>query len=175
MIDQNPDTSYAQPNDKQSRSRGRATEQSGRLRRLVLYAAVLLGVFLLGLVPMWVKAHERAQELNRAQATLRISALQNLLANAASDARRGDYESARQAASYFFTNLRTEMDRGADSAFNPIQQKDLHSMFVARDETITQLARSDPAATERLFDLYNTYRQTAAAAAQQKAALSTGR
>jgi Tfp pilus assembly protein PilV len=170
MIDQNPDTSYAQPNDKKSRSSGSALEPGGRLRRLVLYAVVLLGVFLLGLVPMWVKAHERAQELNRAQATLRISALQNLLANAASDARRGDYESARQAVSHFFTNLQTEMDRGADSAFTPTQQNDLHSMFVARDETITQLARSDPAAVERLFDLYNTYRQTAAGEAKQRAA-----
>ena len=175
MVDQNPDTSDARQNDVRSRSRGSSVGQSGRLSRLLLYAAVLAGVFLLGLIPMWMKAHERAQERDRAQATLRISALQNTLANAASDARRGEYEGARQAASDFFTNLRTEIDRGGDSAFTPTQQNDLHSMFVERDETITLLARSDPASAERLFDLYNTYREKAAAEEKQKAALITGR
>jgi hypothetical protein len=175
MIDQNLNTSNEQQNDARSRSIGSSVEQSGPFMRVVLYAVVLLGAFLLGLIPMWMKAHVRAQELNQAQSTLRVSALQNLLANAASDARRGEYESARHAASTFFTNLQTEIDRGDDSAFNQIQQNDLHSMFVARDETITQLARSDPAAVERLFDLYSTYRQTAAAEAKLKAELSTGR
>jgi hypothetical protein len=93
-----------QQRDVRSQSRGSSIKQSAGLRRLALYAVVLAGVFLLGLVPMWMKANECAKERNLAQATLRISALQNALANAASDARRGEYEGARQAASEFFTN-----------------------------------------------------------------------
>jgi hypothetical protein len=36
--------------------------QSERVRRLILYAVVLLVVFLAGLVPMWIQARERTRE-----------------------------------------------------------------------------------------------------------------
>src|SRR5215216_5943124 len=83
--------------------------QNERVRRLILYGAVLIGVFLLGLVPMWIQARTRARERDTAQAALRISTLQNTLANAAIDSRRGEYEPARQAASELYTNLRAEI------------------------------------------------------------------
>jgi type II secretory pathway pseudopilin PulG len=141
------------------RSSGDSIQQNDRVKRLLLYAAVLIGVFLLGLVPMWLTARSRAQERDKAQAALRISTLQNMLANAAADARRGEYEPARQAASDFFTNLLTEIERGRDSVFNETQQNALRPIFDTRDDTITLLARSDPASTERLFDLYGKYRR----------------
>lgn len=146
-------------NDVTSRSPGNPIWQNERVRRLVLYAAALLVVFLLGLVPMWMTARERGRGRDTAQAALRISILQNTLATAAIDARRGEYEPARQAASEFFTNLRTEIERGRDSSFNQTQQDNLRSMLAARDDTITLLARSDPASADRLVDLYNIYRQ----------------
>ena len=145
-------------------SRSSSIWQNERVRRVILYAAALLIVFLLGLVPMWIQARERARERDAAQAALRISTLQNTLANATIDARRGEYEPARQAASDFFTNLRAEIERGRDSVFNEAQQNTLRSMLATRDDTITLLARSDPASADRLFDLYNTYRQTAGGA-----------
>lgn len=132
------------------------------VRRFVIYAAVLSAVFLLGLVPMWLTARTRAQERDAAQAALRVSTLQNALASAAIDARRGEYEPARQSASEFFTNLGAEVARGTDSVFNETQQNNLRSMFAVRDDTITLLARSDPAAADRLVELYNTYRQATA-------------
>jgi hypothetical protein len=58
-----------------------------RVRRSLIYAVVLPVVFLLGLVPMWVRARWHAAERERARASLRISTLQNTLANAARDAR----------------------------------------------------------------------------------------
>lgn len=139
--------------------------RNSHVRRFLIYAGVLLVVFLLGLVPMWMKARGHAAERERAQAALRISALQNTLANAAADAKRGEYEPARQAASEFYTNLRTEMERGRDSVFDEAQQSALRPVFDARDDTITLLARSDPASVDRLFDLYNKYRQATAPAA----------
>lgn len=146
-------------------SRSSSIWQNDRARRAILYAAVLLGAFLLGLVPMWMTARTRAQERDTAQAALRISTLQNTLGNAAIDARRGEYEPARQSASDFFSNLRAEVDRGRDSVFNEAQQNTLRSTFVdTRDDTITLLARSDPASADRLVDLYNKYRQATASA-----------
>lgn len=151
--------SDSKQNDAASRNSGNSIWQKERVRRLLLYAAVLLVVFLLGLVPMWMTAQTRASERDTAQAALRISSLQNTLANAAIDARRGEYEPARQATSEFFTNLQTEIERGRNSVFNEAQQNILRLVFDTRDDTITLLARSDPASADRLVDLYNKYRQ----------------
>ena len=139
-----------------SRSSGNPIWQNDRVRKVVLYAAVLLIVFLLGFIPMWMTARTRARERDAAQASLRISSLQNALGNAAIDARRGEYEPARQAASEFFTNLQAEVDLG-DSVFNVAQRTTLRSLFAMRDDAITLLARSDPASAERLVVLYVRY------------------
>ena len=138
-------------------SGGLAGDEHGR--RMAIYAGVLLVAFLLGLVPMWLAAHERGRERDRAQTELRVSRLQNALANAAVDARRGEYEPARQSASEFFTNLRGEIERGNDSAFATAQQENLRSLLAGRDDTITLLARGDAASGERLAEIYSAFRQ----------------
>jgi hypothetical protein len=157
--------SSANENEAVNMSNGNSTRRNDRGRRLIIYAVLLLIAFLAGLVPMWLKSRTQARERDAAQASLRVSNLQNLLANAAIDARRADYEPARQAASDFFTNLQIEIDRGRDSAFNEGQRNALRSIFGTRDETITLLARNDPASTDRLVDLYTKYRQATASAA----------
>lgn len=156
--------SSEEQNDVTSRSNDSSILQNERVRRLLFYAVGLLVVFLLGLVPMWMKARAREGERDVAQHALRISTLQNALASATIDARRGEYEPARQSASEFFTNLGMEIARGPDSVFNETQQNNLRSMFAVRDDTITLLARSDPASADRLVELYNTYRQATASA-----------
>lgn len=145
--------------ESEATSRGSSIWQNQRVRRVILYVAVLLGVFLLGLVPMWLTMRERRRELDAAQTTLLISSLQNTLASAAIDARQGRYEPARQATSEFFTKLRTEIERGRNSPFTEAQQNALRPVFDTRDNTITLLARGDPASADRLTELYNTYRQ----------------
>jgi len=146
----------------QDEPRDSSNRRNNFVRRLILFAAVLLVVFLAGLVPMWWKSRTYARERDAAQASLQVSRLQNSLANAAIDARRGEYEPARQAASDFFTNLGTEVARGGDSVFNEGQRNALRSVFDTRDDTITLLARSDPASVDRLVDLYTKYRQATA-------------
>src|SRR5215208_5897507 len=81
-------------------------------RRFIIYAGVLLAVFLLGLVPMWLQARASAGRLADAERRLTLVGMQGNLASAAIDARRGDYEPARQAVSQFFTSLRAEIDKG---------------------------------------------------------------
>src|ERR1044072_5472035 len=110
-------------------SSGNSIWANNRLRRLILYAALLLVAFLAGLVPMWLKSRTYARERDAAQASLQISSLQNMLANSAIDSPRGEYEPARQAASDFFTKLGSEMARGSDSVFNEAQRDILRPMF----------------------------------------------
>jgi hypothetical protein len=90
---------------------------------------------------------------------LDMAIMQNSLASAAIDARRGDYESARQAASSFFTSLREEANKGDDSGFSQAQKDGVEPVFARRDEIISLLARNDPAAPERLSDLYVLFRE----------------
>ena len=131
---------------------------SGRAKRIGIYLGVALAVFLLGLIPMWMKAREAASQRDAAQRELHLSQMQGTLASAAIDARRGEYETARQTASDFFTALRTELDAGADSPFTPRQRQAAAPLLERRDDIITLLARSDPASAERLSDLYVSYR-----------------
>ena len=59
------------------------------MRRSIIYAGVLLAVFLLGLVPMWLQARASAGRLAEAERRLTLVGMQSDLAAAAIDARRG--------------------------------------------------------------------------------------
>jgi hypothetical protein len=129
------------------------------MRRFIIYAGVLLVVFLLGFIPMWLQARASAGRLADAERRLTLVGMQANLASAAIDARRGDYEPARQAASQFFTTLRAEIDGGDTSDFTEAQRAGAQPLLAGRDEIITLLARSDPASADRLADLYVAYRK----------------
>ncbi len=145
--------------------------------RVVTYAIALLVGFGIGFVPMWVMSRQSASilaeatgraELVGAQNTraaavaahqIEMARMQNTLASAAIDAQRGDYESARQGVSDFYTALREQANKGDASGLSQTQRDAVESVFVRRDETISLLARSDPAAKERLSDLYMSFRE----------------
>lgn len=129
------------------------------LRRIIIYAGVLLVVFLLGFVPMWLKARQSANRLAETERQLTLVRMQDNLASAVIDARRGDYEPARQSASQFFTSLSAEIDKGEASGLTQAQRTGLQALFAGRDELITLLARSDPASADKLSDLYVAYRK----------------
>ena len=128
-------------------------------QRLIIYAGVLLVVFLLGFVPMWLKARTATNTLMEAEHQLFLVRAQNDLASAVIDARRGDYEPARQTVSRFFTSAREEIDKGNSSSYTEAQRQALQPLFAGRDELITLLARSDPASADRLSDLFVAYRK----------------
>lgn len=128
-------------------------------KRIAGYAVVFVIGLLLGLVPMWLTARQRARELNTTRAELRQSQMRGALSGAALDARRGDYEPARQSMSDFFTAVNQEIARGDDSAFDQAQREAVRPLLTQRDEIITLLARSDPAAADRLSNFDVSYRQ----------------
>ena len=128
-------------------------------KRLGVYALILVIGFLLGLVPMWLNAHRCGKELETTRVELRRSQLRSALSGAAIDARRGDYEPARKAISDFFTALTAELDRTDDSTLDQTQRDAVRPLLTQRDEIITLLARSDPAAADRLSNLDAAYRK----------------
>ena len=134
-------------------------KESNLMQRVGIYAALALVAFLIGFVPMWLKARASGNNLAAAERNLTLARLQNALASAALDARRGDYEPARQAASGFYTSLQADIDKGDDSTLTPAQREAAQKLFAGRDEVITLLARSDPAAADRLSDVYASYRK----------------
>jgi hypothetical protein len=129
------------------------------MQRYIIYAVVLLVVFLLGLVPMWLKSRTAASNLAEAEHQLILAKTQNDLSSAVIDARRGDYEPARQALSRFFTSLHDDMEKGDSSNYTAAQRSSLQPLSAGRDELITLLARSDPASADRLSDLFVAYRK----------------
>ncbi len=137
----------------------RPVKSTSVMRRFIIYSSVLLVVFLLGFVPMWLKAKSASRDLIETEHQLILVRMQSNLAASAIDARRGDYEPARQAASQFFTSLRAEIDKGDASNFTKAQREGMQPLFAGRDEVITLLARSDPASADRLSDLYVAYRK----------------
>lgn len=137
----------------------RPVKSNPLMRRILIYAGVLLIVFLLGFVPMWLKARAANARLTETEGHLALSRIQNNLASAVIDARRGEYEPARQAVSQFFTTMQAEVAKDDSSSYTPAQRAQLQPLFAGRDELITLLARSDPAAADRLTDLFVSYRK----------------
>lgn len=136
----------------------RAASVSLSWKRVGIYAGVAGVVFLLGLIPMWLKARDYASQRDAAQHELRLSRLENSLSEATIDARRAQYEPARQTASDFFTELRAQVEKEADADLTATQRESVRPLLAQRDEVITLLARSDPAAADRLSDIYVKFR-----------------
>lgn len=128
--------------------------------RIGIYILVALISFLLGLIPMWLKASAAASERDTARRELHLSRMQNMLASSAIDAQRGEYEPARQEASNFFTTLLEQLDKvEKDSTLTPQQRDGLKPLLTQRDDLITLLARSDPAAAPRLLEMHAAFRK----------------
>lgn len=128
-------------------------------RRIAFYVVLAVGFFLMGLIPMALRARQYAEEREVAQHEVRLKQMETQLAAAVINSARGEYEPARQTASDFFTSLRSQIDRGAESDLSSFQRDRLTALLPQRDELITLLARSDPAAVSRLSDIYVTYQK----------------
>jgi uncharacterized protein HemX len=127
-------------------------------KRWLLILVGALAIYLAGFLPPKLKLRqfERNRESDRTE--LRLNKVQLSLASAALDARRGEYELARQEAAAFFTALDDELNK-TNSGFSAEQRAALEELMRQRDELITLLARSDPASAERLANLHVAFRQ----------------
>lgn len=127
--------------------------------RVALYITLALGFFMLGFVPMWLKVSQAVEQRNVAQREVRLTQLENSLASATVEVQRGNYELARQTTSDFYSNLHPLLDAQDLSVFTSSQRNKLEPLLTQRDEVITLLARSDPAASDRLFAIYTSFKK----------------
>ncbi len=127
--------------------------------RIVVIVAVLIAVYLLGFVPNWRKLRDETTLRVLAQHALSATKLVKDLGSAAIDARRGEYEAARQEASGFFTAATFELDQRDKSALTQQQRDALTPLLTSRDELITLLARGHPTSADRLAALYVAVRK----------------
>jgi hypothetical protein len=139
----------------------------GKLPGWAIWAVILLVVFLLGFVPMWLQYRSAVQTTEETQKMLRKSEVKNLLMTAIVEARNGEYETGRQNASEFFTNLDAEIKRADEGNLTADEREKLKPIFTNRDSIITMLAQRDPASPERLMDIYAVYKQALGTAQPQ--------
>ncbi len=128
------------------------------VRRFIFYVVLLLAAFLGGFIWMGLKYRACSATLSEAERQSGLVRMEVLLGSAAIDARRGDFETARLAASDFFTSLRAETDKGVDSALSQAQIDGAQPLFAQRDQAITLLSRGDAASADLLSDLYVAFR-----------------
>ncbi|MGI8884499.1 MAG: hypothetical protein ACR2IA_09685 [Pyrinomonadaceae bacterium] len=124
-----------------------------------IFAVVLVIVFLLGFIPMWMSLRTANAEHEVTKKELTKEQITNSLTTGIIDARRGEYEAARQEASDFYSKLRAEIEKEKDSAYSEGQIGNLKTIFDNRDAMITLLAQRDQASVERLTDIYLKYQQ----------------
>jgi hypothetical protein len=139
----------------------RSFERGSKLKWIAIFAGIVVAAFLIGLVPMWLKSRTSTNERDAARREARLCKLQLTLASASINARRGEYEVARQTTSDFFTALHNQvLGTGGDSDLTSPQRDSLKPLLNDRDNLITLLARGDPASADRLSDLYASYQKT---------------
>jgi hypothetical protein len=136
-----------------------ASPPPAKKRKSWLPMLVLLGVYLAGFGPMWLKSSRLNRQLFGAERELRLNLIQLTFANAALEARRGKYEPARQNMANFFNLITSEQDRGVGSALPTGASEALKPLLAQRDDLITLLARGDAASAERLATAYADFRQ----------------
>jgi hypothetical protein len=135
-------------------------------KRWLIWPALVVAAFLAGLLPMWYSRYYLSQEFDKAKVDLVRQQNLNSLSAAAVYARRGEYETARQNASKFFTDMQAEMDNAESKVLTPQDRMQLPQLLASRDDIITLLSRADPAAAERLSNLYVDYRAATGGAQQ---------
>lgn len=131
--------------------------KSNTMAKWLIGAGLIVLAFLIGFVPMWLSNRQLSSDLTEREKELRRSRIQNTLTAATIYARRGEYETARQNTSTFFTDVRAEMDKGDRGVLTEQERIALDRVMAERDEIITLLSRNDPAAAERLSNVFVEY------------------
>lgn len=143
--------------DEEIREATVAAPASNVWQKWLIRIGLLLLAFLLGFVPMWISNRQLSADLAKRDKDLHRSRVQNSLTAATIYARRGEYETARQNTSNFFTEVRSEMDKGDAGILSEQERIGLNRVMAERDEIITLLSRNDPAAADRLSNVFVEY------------------
>jgi hypothetical protein len=130
-----------------------------RLPRWLVLAVGAVFLFIAGLSIPYARAVRLDARLERTVRALTLARVENTLATAALEARRGRYESARQLASDFFTRL-----QGAGVDLPAEARDEMRAVLTHRDTTITLLSRGAATSADLLDRLIAAYRSILRAA-----------
>jgi hypothetical protein len=118
--------------------------------RLLLWALLLVGGFLLGAVPFSLRASRLDRELREATDKNRKADLRDMIALAYVQAAQKNYGLAAQTASQYFSRLPETSGAMEDVE----RRRALEQAASARDAVTAALAKGDPGVTGQLLDLY---------------------
>ena len=118
--------------------------------RVIIAAAILAGVFLVGFIPQYVKANRLDTELRQARQANVGAELRDLIGLAYVQANQKNYGLAAATTARFFNRVRDVANQTAD----PSARKDLENLFVARDKITAALAKGDAGVTGDLQELF---------------------
>lgn len=124
----------------------------GQRWSLITVLAALLA-FGVGAGWQFARARRLETQLATAQRELSLTRVENQLALATVEARRGHYDEARQLTSSFFSAFQESTDQWPAAA-----AVELNEILAMRDSSITVLSRSDPESAMLLEDLWRRYR-----------------
>jgi hypothetical protein len=119
-----------------------------RMSRMARNSAILLGVFLLGLIPLLVRHVETRQELARAEAALALSQTRDLASRAYLEVTRNNFGVAAQHSSRLYDRL-AELSKEAEEPVSSIARDAVNK----RAEVMEMLAVADPNARTALQEL----------------------
>ena len=121
----------------------------------IIGACALIGVFLAGFVPQYVKANRVENELRQARQANASAELRDLAALAYVQANQKNYGLAAETTTRFFSRVHEVANQTAD----PNSKKALEGLLVSRDEITAELARGDAGVMGGLQELFAKARQ----------------
>ena len=123
--------------------------------RVIIAAAILAGVFLVGFIPQYVKANRLDTELRQARQANVGAELRDLIGLAYVQANQKNYGLAAATTTRFFNRVREVANQTAD----PHSRKVLENLLVTRDKVTAALAKGDAGVVGDLQELFMKTRQ----------------
>jgi hypothetical protein len=136
----------------------RATKAAGksRLKKLAIWAGVLIAVFLLGYVPPALNANRLRDENAQLQHQLRLAGMRVRLGMTSYEANRNNYTAAAEHSTAFFDGLRAAIPQTTDGAL----RAKLQAVLARRDEITATLTEANPGVKEKLAQMYAEFPQS---------------
>lgn len=128
-------------------------------QRIIVWAVVVIAVFLIGFVPQYVRASRLDSELRGAQQAASFADLRDLVALAYVQANEKNYGLAAETSAQFFNRARELANESRDAS----RRKALEGLLVARDKITAELAKGDAAAIGDLGQLLHQARRATGA------------
>jgi hypothetical protein len=119
--------------------------------KLLIWAIVLVAVFLVGFLPPYIRCRGVESELARTSEQLDHARLLNLAGLAYMQAVQKNYGLASETSTAFFNRAREVADQASTA---PERRKVLEEVMGARDRIISGLAKGDPAVLDQMQEIF---------------------